>query len=595
MHKLFPYFEQEMSNLRHNVQDFSLRYPSTAATMGISGGQGTDPTTERVMQGTALLAAQISRKIDYYHTRWTNDLLGILGPFYLRPIPSCSVVQVEPNEKRAIATIPRGTELATRAAPACRFRTVYDVDIPLITLAAAYTTRIDAPLSLDLPPDVGGEITITIQSKDSTVLLDKAVISAVRVCIDTDPRTRAALYDALLARALCVCVESEGQWHKLAAVPFAPVGFAASEALLPTPRRQDDSLRLLAEYLAFPEKFEFFDIDLKPVLAQCLSGARRVVLHVIMPDLHQTSTPHLLRALPATALRLGCTPVVNMFTRMAEPIRVMKGCTTYPLTLSCTKDAEGTVYSIDAMKLLGNRNEGRTAIDMAWSLGQTRVRENHYWLFKLADITAGTKTTVSFVDERRRALDSCEGTVETQLTCTNGDQPAALPFGRAGGDLVGDKVAAGYPIRLLRTPTAPFELADKPDSHFDVIAAISAANRAPLQFHLPALLDLLRLHARPDCGITERQLAGIVALERRRVTGWLAHDYGASLVYGYEIHLTIDEAAFAERSVYAFAQVMDCLLGYYMWMGNFTRLIVQAADGRELVRCAQRPGCQSPA
>jgi type VI secretion system protein ImpG len=595
MQKLIPYFEREMGTLRHNVQDFSQRYPSTAATMGISGGQYSDPTTVRVMQGTALLAAQISRKLDYYHTRWTNDLLGILGPFYLNPIPSCSVAQVEPNEKRAIATIPRGTELGTKAAPACRFRTVYDISIPLITLTPAYTTRIDAPLSLELPPDAGGQITIAIESTDPALPLDKAVTSAVRVCIDTDPRTRAALYDALLARALCVCAESEQQWHKLAALPFTPVGFSTDEALLPTTRRQDDSLRLLAEYMAFPEKFEFFDIDLQPVLAQCPSGARRVVLHVIMPDLHQTSMPHLLRALPATALRLGCTPIVNMFSRTAEPIRVTKGRTTYRLALPRTKEAESTVYSIDTMKLLRNGNEGRTAIDMAWSLGQKRVMEDHYWLFKLADTTAGTETTVSFVDGRRRPLDACEGTVEAQLTCTNGNHPAALSFGRAGGDLVGDKVAAGYPIHMLRTPTAPIELADKPDSHFDVIAAISAANREPVQYHLPALLELLRMHARPNCDVTERQLTGIVALERRKVTGWLPHDYGASLVYGYEIRLTIDEAAFGERSIYAFAQVMDCLFGYYMLMKNFTRLIVQATGGKELVRCALRAGNQSPA
>jgi type VI protein secretion system component VasA len=61
------------------------------------------------------------------------------------------------------------------------------------------------------------------------------------------------------------------------------------------------------------------------------------------------------------------------------------------------------------------------------------------------------------------------------------------------------------------------------------------------------------------------------------------------------IRLTVDEAAFTHRSIYVFAQALDYVLGYCMSMSNFSRPIVQAADGRELVLCAQRPGGQSPA
>jgi type VI secretion system protein ImpG len=594
MHKLVPYFERELGIIRRNLQDLARRYPEMAAKLGLTGEQCADPAVERITHGTALLAAQISRKLDYYNTQWTTDLLAIHGAFYLNPVPSCSVVQVEANEPGAIASFPRGTALSTKA-PACRFRTAYDVAILPITISVHYTTRGEAPLSLDLPPNAGGEITITIESKDPTLALEQIVTSTVRVYIDIDAATRAALYDGLLARTLCTCVESETQWRKLPALPFVPAGFSKNEALLPTPRQQDDSLRLLTEYLAVPEKFEFFDIDLKPVLAQCPSGARRLVLHMVLPDLHHTSTPQLLRAIPATALRLGCTPIVNMFARIADPIRLKNGRNTYPLTFPRSKEAKSTVYSIDAMHLLLAGQKDDAAIDMAWSHGQSAVLENYCWLSKLADTTAGTEDTVSFIDARHRPLELPGATVKAQVTCTNGDLPAALSMGRAGGDMASDGIPASFPIRLLRAPTAPLMLAEEPDSHLKLIHVISDGGRWLVQHNLPALLELLRMHARPDCAITQQQLAGIVGLTRREVTGWLPNEYGASLVYGYEFRLTIDPSAFAYRSIYAFAQVMDYLFGYYIRWGHFSRLILQSSDGQELLRCAQRPGTQSPA
>src|SRR5690606_18802837 len=146
----------------------------------------------------------------------------------------------------------------------------------------------------------------------------------VRVFISADAPVRVAFYDALFMRAMCTCVEAERQWRKLPALPFAAVGLSKGDALLPTTLRQEESLRLLAEYFAFPDKFDFFDIDLKTVLASCPAGTRQLTLHVLLPDLHDTRTPNLLRAFPATALRLGCTPVINMFSQKTEPIRLRK-------------------------------------------------------------------------------------------------------------------------------------------------------------------------------------------------------------------------------------------------------------------------------
>lgn len=594
MEKLLPYYERELSLLRRAFRDFAHRFPKLAGKLGLSGEHCSDPGIERLIQGTALLNARLARKLDRGYERFTNDLLSIQSPFYLRPIPACSVVQVDGAGARAITTVPRGTELRTRATPACGFRTVYDVNVAPLAVTVRFSASDDAPAMLGLPAGIGCSLAITIETTDPAVSLEEATSAPLRVFIDAEGSTRAALHDALFMRTLCTCVESEEQWRKLPALPLAPVGFSDDEALLPTPWRQDESLRLLTEYFAFPEKFAFFDIDLKAALAGCAAGTRRVVLHLLLPDMHRTTTPDLLRTLSATALRLNCTPVINMFSRAAAPIRLRQGRNTYPVTLPRTGDARATVYSFDAMKLLRSADDGCGAIAMDWFY-ERKLQTQHCWVFELANEAYGTEDTVSFVDRVHEPLELDKGTVDVRVTCTNGDLPCSLPIGRTDGDLTGDPNLGGRPIRMLCKPSTPLLLADHPNGHWEAIAVGHANHRGQTQVLLSQLHALLRLHARPECAVAARQLSGIVGVSRRAIQEWLKFKVGAGLTYGSEITLTIDDAAFAERSIFAFAQVMERVFSYYITYPHFLRLNVQRREGEVLVRGALRHGFQSVA
>jgi type VI secretion system protein ImpG len=594
MEKLLPYYERELALLRGRMREFAERFPKLGELFGLQGERSPDAGVERLLQVAALLYARIVRKMERSHERFTNDLLGVQAPFYLRPIPSCSVVQVDGAGGRAIATVPRGTELHAKAVPGCGFRTVYDAAVAPITVTVRFMARSEAPATLGLPAGIGCAIAIAIETADPAIALDEAAGSRVRLFIDADGPARAALQDAMFMHTVCTCVESEQQWRKLPTLPFEPVGFAKEEAFLPTPWRQEESLRLLTEYFAFPEKFDFIDMDLKAVLATCPVGARRLALHLLLPDMHATTTPQLLRTLPPAALRLGCAPVVNVFSRATMPIRLRKGRSAYPVAMQRTSGAKATVYSIDAMKLMQGADDGSTAVDMNWFYNK-QYETQHCWTFELADPTMGTGDTVSFVNRLYEPLSLGEGTVTAQVTCTNGDAPCSMPIGQADGDLAGEPGCGGMPIRMLRRPSAPLLIADEAEGHWKLIAIAHASNRDDAQQDARPLLDLLRMHARSGCVVTARQLSGIVKVERRIVQAWIKFRRGAKLEKGYEVTLTIDVAAFAGRSIHVFAQVMERVLGYYLVYPAFLCLNIKDTDGRELVRGALRHGPQSPA
>lgn len=560
------------------------RYPDLGDALAAPG----DRSVKRMMQSVVFRNAKAARQPGDSG----DPLLGAAMPYASCPMPSCAIVQVQGAGSRVPAAIPRGTELVSKAQPACRFRTVYDVAIaPVAITSARFMPCLDVPPALEVPAESACAIVITIESTDSAVALDDAITSPLRLFTDADDATRAAFHDALFTRALCTCVQAGRQWCQLAATPFVPVGYADDEAVLPAPTATPSALRLLAEYFALPDKFAFFDIDLKPALARCPAGTRRLVLYVMLPAL---SSWRLLQALSAATLRLGCTPVVNLFRRAAEPLVLVASRNTYPLRPFPVLEADATLYSTDGVTLLRALDGGNMAVELPRFDASRRIEDARYWLARHADTAAGSEHTISFVDGKQRPVDLSGGTVAVQLTCTNGDAPAHLPIGRPNGDLTGDGAAARYPIRLLRRPSTARPQAQVDEAACHPIAMPAPEQRKLTQAALPALLDVLRSYAPPDSAAVQRKLAGIIGLEQRVTKAWVRFPQGAAYMQGIQVRLTVDEAAFDRCGVFAFAQVMDRFFACYAQADGFTQLVVVNMAGEERVRCGARAGAMLP-
>ncbi len=91
-------------------------------------------------------------------------------------------------------------------------------------------------------------------------------------------------------------------------VPYAPSSFAGH--------------RLLMEYFAFPEKFFFVDLaGLESVAAAGFKNAIEVIFLISQVE-GDGRIQRLELELSKKTFRLGCTPVVNLFPQVAEPIQL---------------------------------------------------------------------------------------------------------------------------------------------------------------------------------------------------------------------------------------------------------------------------------
>jgi type VI secretion system protein ImpG len=104
---------------------------------------------------------------------------------------------------------------------------------------------------------------------------------------------------------------------------------------------------------------------------------------------------------------------------------------------------------------------------------------------------------------------------------------------------------------------------------------------------------LLALHDLQRSAASVRLIDGVVKLTQHAVTAWVTERHFAGIVRGIELHLTIDEDAFAGMGtgIHAFAQIVDRLLRLHVTTSSFTQLIVfSSRTGDMLLRCPRSAG-----
>ena len=95
MDHLLSHYEYELGLFARALGDFAIRYPKIATRLGIQSGQTDDPHVARLIQTFSFLAAHLDSKLADDYPEFTEALLEVVHPHYLRTIPSCAIALVE--------------------------------------------------------------------------------------------------------------------------------------------------------------------------------------------------------------------------------------------------------------------------------------------------------------------------------------------------------------------------------------------------------------------------------------------------------------------------------------------------------------------
>ena len=393
MDDLLKAYELEVVQLRLLTGEFARRYPKVAGKLQISGDVCDDPHVERLIQSVALIAARISTRLDDDYPQFTERLLDLLHPHYMRPFPSCAIVRFDrgpgvDGTALPVKRIARGSlmESAQVEGVHCRFRTVYDVVESAVSIdSAKFSALINAPPSVRLPMEVSCSIDIEIGNAAGLALDEQ---SHLRLFVDGGASFSATLLDTIFMNAVCAHLELEdGSWVALPAIPLRRVGLSEDESLIPFEARSHRAYRTLTEYFAFPEKFNFFDIDLRALFDHAGVDFKRVTLHLGCSGVRADSNvARMLRGLSATNFVPGCTPAVNLFEQAGVPITVSGLTADYPVQAHAHRPQGYEVYSVNSVNMVRQRGGtcSQTEFRPFYSLrhGEDAAAAGHYWVMR---------------------------------------------------------------------------------------------------------------------------------------------------------------------------------------------------------------------
>lgn len=615
MRDLLPYFERELALLGEQAQDFAKAYPRIAGRLSTSGNLLEDPHVERLVQSFALLGARIHKRLDDDFPRVTESLLEVLYPHYLRPFPSCSIASFELGSRgsplASAARVPRGTLLKTRPVGGvpCQFTTAAPLDLlPVQVRSARWVGACSAPDGTPVPAGATSLLSIELELRGSQASWAQIGAPALRVFLDADMSLATALRDALTGHVLGALVQPAptGPWRALPQGQPQPAGFSADEALLAFDDRSAQAYRLLTEYFAFPEKFNFIDLPLPQADQGAEALPARITLHYPMSGLRgDGDAARLLETVTARHLRLHCVPVVNRFKCHAEPIRITHASAEYPVLPDARRAFAYEVYSIDRVYRVRHSPRGEQVQEFMPFFGlhhevhagdDPQAQPGCYWHARrdesMSERAPGYETEIMLVDTDFDPAVAQTDTLSLDVTATNRELPHQISIGQPGGDLFMEGSLASE-IALLRKPTRPQHFERGNGALWRLVSHLSLNHLTLGRAGLDGLKELLRLYDLPRSSSGKRIVDGLIALDQQPAIAWLPGEPFATFVRGVDMRLQVDREAFVGSGLHLFAQVMERFFGLYVQVNSFAQLtLLCRRTGEVLVRGRRMSGEQ---
>ena len=603
LESLLPYYERELGHLRQLSGEFARRYPKIAGRLQMEGDQCEDPHTERMIESFAFLAARIHKKLDDEYPEVATSFLNVLYPHYLQPIPSATIVQFECDPQRPeIAKryrVERGQPVHAPAMQGvvCKFRSAYPVDLyPLSLTEAKLELTSGSPYLRQLAPEAAAVLTLEFHTHGG-LALNAIGLQSLRFFLDGEPALMHLLYEMLLSNVQSVSVgdgsEDPARTRKLPAASLKAVGFGRDEGLLDYDERSFMGYRLLTEYFCYPDKFLFVDLlQLDKAVAR-LDGDK-LVLRLLL-DQYPDSERHnrLQTQLQAQHMKLGCTPIVNLFTQPGEPIRVTHQKASYPVLVDGRKQQAYEAIQIKRVVRVEKSGDGESSEEVppfyAIRHGSEKKTPRFYWHASRERSPRqgdkGTDLELHLADLEINAVRPATEVLSLELLCSNRDLPEQIPFGGSQSTQRTDFSLPGHSVvkrvRLLRKPSASQRSPLGRAVQWRLVSHLSLNYMSIVDSGCAALQEMLALYNLTDSPVNVRQIQGVVGIESQpAVTRVSGRDF-SGFVRGSEIRLTLDPDYYVGGSVYLFAAVLERFFALYCAPNSFTRLRVHAVQQDE--------------
>lgn len=587
--ELLRYYNAELQYLRRQGDQFAKTHPDLAAHLQLNSEANSDPYVGRLVQAFAYLNARTRLKLDDEFPEIAGSLLELVLPHYQRSIPSTSIVQfqLDPSQAEQFSGSTIGPksilESESIEGEPCLFRTCYPVTcwpfrVSEVTLRGV---PFEAPSFSTLSRPPLGLLKVRLETFNPQIPFSAFQTDSLRFYLNLEPPFSFQFYEMLfdgvvglgLARS-----SKDPEARFLRVEKLQTVGFAENEGLFDYPPQSFLGYRLISEYFACREKFLFFDIQLDDSLRRMEGSSIEIYFFLsrrwkdLEPQIQQES------------LCLGCSPIINLFPKRAEPLRLTHFNSNYRVVPDARRPRAHEVYSIESVKGVSSTGQSIDIVPFYSFRHSGSGKNRAFWhatrreWLSNDELERGTEMEIAIVDMDFEPLAPGRWTIDIDTICSNRNLPARMPFGGGQPKLQLEDGGALAPVRCLKKPTVPFRpefgqgLRWRAVSHLTLNHLSLIDNRGDLE-GAAALRELLTLYDFGTDPTAANSIAGIRHISSRPMVGRIPGDSTGALCRGVQVTLDFDEDKYTSGNLFLFASVLERFLALYSNINSFTQTV----------------------
>jgi len=570
------YYKENLAHIRHLGAEFAAEFPKIAARLDLNSQECPDPYVERLLEGTAFLAAKVENKLESGYPRLLESILANVAPSALNNQPSYCVLEIQ--SKKQPCSFPAKTRFQTMipgVKTPCTFVSMIDFDFtPLVIDSLEYSVRDLSDFSFT---DRGGLSVATMRFSGDVTNTD-----TVDIYLDL-PDGIASRVLELFAVGLqnIYTILPDGRTVKLGedisiSLPFMERTVVGSSKI------STIGLNNLQEFLAYPAMFKFMRISGLQKFFE-LSGENSLPLHFVFAK----KDISLLRIFSAADFKLGCFPAINLFSKDADRIQI-SGRYEYQVVPDRTVPLDYEVFQVTSVDFFNESNQtlfsGRKLFDNSFSA--TRDDECYFVEHRSERLVSakhlarssytGSEMYISFTGRRWLEDQYTIAQVQPKTLCTNRELPLLLTKENIFSSLSAKKITATLAVMPCKPKPPLIQSGDK--SSWDA-AGMIALNFSSVLWKtgglpLESLRAIIQAYSSRTEEETELLTEGIKSMETQPCRFRFMEQGCIYYENGWNVRLTLREQAYEGIGLLLFSLILRTLMRNFLPLNAFMKLTV---------------------
>ncbi|EIQ9168923.1 type VI secretion system baseplate subunit TssF, partial [Escherichia coli] len=339
---------------------------------------------------------------------------------------------------------------------------------------------------------------------------------------------------------------------------------------------------LTLDYFSFPERFNFIDIKFGSEVELFTGDSLRISI-TLKNSAEKYELDKIEKNVSKELFRINCSPVVNLFRKKTEPLRLSEGQDEYQVNADLYCRDEVLIWDINKVTLHRYENDivRKIPLKNLFGLEHSVIKQscNIFWhssFYRMSSESNDLKENIyiRLSDDGGTKSSIMTGDVlSIDVVCTNGDIPASINNGDPDGDFDCDIDIANLRITALNRPSRMLPAMTLRGMNWRIISQLSLnfilLSGAEGAIKLREMLSIYNYNNNPSISIF---IEWIKELLITPVSSRLPNIYPPVTARGIDITVILSKDASRHPECFLFCSFLDHFLGLHAPVNSFTRM-----------------------